>query len=86
MSFTSPALAGEFFTTSTTWEALCIPLLVLIPEFQLVFKFPTHLCSSSLDPWAFSLEHSPDLPPTRFIHLHSNFALCSSYVIWAIPS
>ena len=28
MSLTSPALAGEFFTTSATWEALCFSLKI----------------------------------------------------------
>ena len=26
-SFVSPSLTGEFFTTSTTWEAPCIPMI-----------------------------------------------------------
>ena len=29
MSLMSPALAGRFFTTSTTWEALKVPITFL---------------------------------------------------------
>ena len=36
-SLTSPALAGEFFTTSTIWEAQCV-----------VYNFQNHCCSQPL--------------------------------------
>ena len=36
MSFMSPALAGGFFTTSTTWEAICIHIS---PPFGISFPF-----------------------------------------------
>ena len=37
VSFGSPALAGGFFTTSTTWEApVKVPLLLLLSHFSRV--------------------------------------------------
>ena len=47
-SLTSPILAGEFFTTSTTWEALV--LLYLLFQFNIMFMsfihVFTYLCNS----------------------------------------
>jgi len=40
MSLKSPALAGRFFTTSTTWEALCYLLLNSDGRWELLYLIP----------------------------------------------
>ena len=45
-SLTSPALAGGFFTTSTTWEAhTCTHTYTYIPSFCTSFPFRTPECT-----------------------------------------
>ena len=39
MSFMPPALAGRFFTTNTTWEAVCVCVCVCVFFFYIFFPY-----------------------------------------------
>ena len=48
-SVRSPALAGRFFTASTTWEALLYPKSILHPKWLSLSRLRLNINSKKLD-------------------------------------